>query len=640
MTPRARFSSYLFFWFGYVCLVAVVPVLLPPDPTLPNVAARSGYNTDVAYLVIAAWSVAGLVFFTLAGRLGWLQPVTDPDAARSSPAPPSLLRGWLPCLAVGLLASLLYWPAFLARYGTYIEDSYFLTVLLRMQCGQLPYRDFEFLYGPLMIYPAHYWMNLWGFSMHSYFALLAFLQGAFFAIALRLFQRHVPNVRERYLAFLVFVPFVLDTLTGLNYIGWRVLPAVLAMVMVASRPHKTGASLTAAILTGLQLTYSYEYGAIAMIAVLLMYAAVFAGDRKTAVALPAVVFAVGSLATGMVVTLLLTGESFSDYISATARTLAYAQQTGMGNFRFYWTLNSLALFGLLSVAVAVIGTGLAHIRRIPMNHNDRLLLVSTLFALGSLKIAIQRADIWHITLPFIPLLLALLWRSPRQLFVIGRFTQRAIWLLILVAATTRTIGLMPTGSAMVAGLLRGAQDVLQGKPAEGTVNTRTYCLQSERTHHDPDHVELGELLNSPPLKNRPVVFYGGVWWLGIRAGVCPGGYASYDVMYADSYRPLRDYVHANRDALVVMDVSTYQQLYENALPEAQVAETSMTKRLASWLSSIHYQQKQAEKEIKFELWKQNLGAFLIMNHRPLYRTEKFVVLEQAAGTSPGALPGK
>jgi hypothetical protein len=160
---------------------------------------------------------------------------------------------------VGSLVAFIYWPAFLARYGSYIEDQYFMNVLLRMQSGQIPYRDFEFLYGPLMIYLGHYWINIVGYSLQSYYSLLVCLQVSFFIIALLLFQYHIRDFRERYLAFLLFALFSFDSLLGLNYIGWRIMFSILAIMVVSAKPHNVLYGLIAGGLVAIQLAYSYEY---------------------------------------------------------------------------------------------------------------------------------------------------------------------------------------------------------------------------------------------------------------------------------------------------------------------------------------------------------------------------------------------
>ena len=69
-----------------------------------------------------------------------------------------------------------------------------------------------------------------------------------------------------------------------------------------------------------------------------------------------------------VLTFALTGDTLQDFLAATAYTLNYAQSKGLGSFYFYWTLNSLALFALLSLAVVIVGMGLPKALKTPMQY--------------------------------------------------------------------------------------------------------------------------------------------------------------------------------------------------------------------------------------------------------------------------------
>ncbi len=104
----------------------------------------------------------------------------------------------------------LYAPPFLARYGPYIEDSLFLNYLLRMHCGLTPYRDFQFIYGPLMLYPAFYWTEIFGYSMSSFFGYLSLLEGLQFAVLILVLQRYLPTRSKRYAVFVVWLFRVLS----------------------------------------------------------------------------------------------------------------------------------------------------------------------------------------------------------------------------------------------------------------------------------------------------------------------------------------------------------------------------------------------------------------------------------------------
>ncbi|HAI97507.1 MAG: hypothetical protein CL865_03505 [Cycloclasticus sp.] len=631
MNFRSNHLIILTFWFGYVILLSFLPEAFPPDATLPNVAAHLGYNIKLAYLVIAVWSVFGFLFFAIANTREWISWKTERTPSIDScdkKNTVSLKKCWLSCLTVGSLVAFIYWPAFLARYGSYIEDQYFMNVLLRMQSGQIPYRDFEFLYGPLMIYLGHYWINIVGYSLQSYYSLLVCLQVSFFIIALLLFQYHIRDFRERYLAFLLFALFSFDSLLGLNYIGWRIMFSILAIMVVSAKPHNVLYGLIAGGLVAIQLAYSYEYGIIALISIIAIYCSSFFLQYRKKAFYSCCCFGLTAILLGLIVSTALTGDSFSDYMQAINHTLSYAQSTGLGNFRFYWTLNSLVLFALLSIAVITVGSGLIKMLRSPLIYGDRLLLGCLFFCLGSLRIAIQRADIWHLTLPFIPLIIFFLWRPKTQVFSFCFNTQKVAWLLIVVAVLTRLIGVLPTTSYFVSGLVNGARDMASGVHASGQISSRVFSTLKENTAVEQQAVSIANFFNQPSIRSLPVVFYEDRWGMGIRLGVVPQGYSFYQLMYTDQLKPMRDFLSENNNTLVVMSEESYNFLYENkSIPESQPI-LSITKRIGSWLSSIHYSQKFIEKKIKREMWRQNLGVYL---SRYYIKKEKFgdtVILER------------
>ena len=49
-------------------MLAVGPRLLPPDPTLPNVAAMQGYNIGLAWILIFVWAVLVILLTSLPAR--------------------------------------------------------------------------------------------------------------------------------------------------------------------------------------------------------------------------------------------------------------------------------------------------------------------------------------------------------------------------------------------------------------------------------------------------------------------------------------------------------------------------------------------------------------------------------------------
>ncbi len=611
-------------WLGYVGLLIGVPVVFPPDASLPNVAARSGYNTNVAYLTVAVWTLVGLGYCAFVGRR---QVPVEPGPRLDAASPQRW--AWSECLVAAAAALVVYWPPFLARYAHYSEDSFFMSVLGRMDCGQRPYRDFEFLYGPLMIYPAHAWLTAVGFSMQNYYWCLAVLQGLLFAVVMRVSQAHLPDRRTRYLAFALLSALLFDSLLGLNYLGWRVMPVLLAIVVAAARPYALRASVMAGSLLGLQLNVSFDHGAVAVVAVTLMYAASVL-ERPRRDSLLAAAGLVGScLVVGAGVFLALMGETSADSVGAIAEALRYAQTAGVGNFRFYWTLNSLCLFALLSLAVAIVGSGLPQMRRTTMCYGDRLWLGALLFAVGSLRVAMQRADIWHLTLPFVPLIAVCLWQPAVRVFTVPRHARTWLWVLILGAVLTRAIGLAPTASHFLRGWARGAVDVVSGAPAPTqAISARRHTVQAELSHPDPGTVELARFLASSEQRARPVIFYGDLWWLGLHTGVCPNGYSFFQLMYTDTHRPMTATLNEDEDTLVVMGETNFQRLYDAAPPRSTRYTVTAMQRLGSWLSSIHIDQQPLEAEITYEVWKRNLGDVLVDHYEQIGRFGSVVVLQR------------
>ncbi|HUG61311.1 MAG TPA: hypothetical protein VMP03_05675, partial [Methylomirabilota bacterium] len=361
-------------WAGYIVALGVLPWLAPTDRSLPNVAAQVGYHSAVAGVAVGAWTIAVLVGLAVhAWRKGpSITPVdrgrpADPAGGHQAGRTDTAAWLWLERGVVAAVVALLYWPAFLARYGHYIEDVYFLNVLLRVTCGDIPYRDFEFLYGPLMIAPAILWTGAFGYSLVSYYSLVAIAEVSLAVVILWVFQRHVADWRHRWLGFLVFAPFVFDTLLGLNYTGWRAMPAVLAIMVVAARPQGRRAGVFAGLLVGLQLGYSYEFGLAGLATMGLMYVLLGVGNPPRTAGLA---FGLAALIVGAGVTGAATGGAAGDYVQSTLEVLGSASRDGLGNLPFHWTLNSLALFALLSVAVVMVGRGLPRIRTPHTTYGD------------------------------------------------------------------------------------------------------------------------------------------------------------------------------------------------------------------------------------------------------------------------------
>ena len=208
-----RLSFGLAIYFGYILLLVTVPYGFPPEASLSTAAAEEGYNVLAAHYVVLAWSLVAVLGSAIYWR--WAHrpdsPATEATIGGAATVQRTGKTGYfLEAGCVFLVFVALYAPPFLARYGPYIEDSLFLNYLLRMHCGLTPYRDFQFIYGPLMLYPAFYWTEIFGYSMSSFFGYLSLLEGLQFAVLILVLQRYLPTRSKRYAVFVVWLFRVLS----------------------------------------------------------------------------------------------------------------------------------------------------------------------------------------------------------------------------------------------------------------------------------------------------------------------------------------------------------------------------------------------------------------------------------------------
>jgi hypothetical protein len=624
---------------AFAAFAALVPALLiipkrtPTDDTnIISAAASAGYDTEAAFWTVFVWAVLAISASLLIHRW-WPGRTSDaPGSAEigtvaSGPGPARGKLNWLELLAVFALFALAYFPVFLARNGPYMEDLIFLSALHRMECGQLPYADFAFLYGPLMIYPLWAWSQVFGVSMVSYFGYLAILEGVQFALLMGVLQCFLPDRKSRYWVFLLLLPFLFNTLLGLNYNGIRRLLPALVLVLMAYRPHDRSAIVAGALLLGLTLAYSHEYGMAALLAALGMYGVMFLWGERAAALKSASLFATGGVLVWVAVNLALLGSTASSYVELSTNVAAM-MSSGHAAFRFYWTANSLALFGLLTLACVAVGKGLLPRPDDSLRSGDRLLIGAIVFAIVMLKSGLTRSDLWHLSGGFMALLLAFLLPLPRSSMTMGMAQQRVASALVVVASITYLVGIAPTGSLYAASYVRGLLDLFRAQPAV-EANTRAPSLELERSNPRPEFVSMGSYLAQPERAGRPVLFYGRAWPVPLRVGVCAGDYKLDDLMYTEFRQPESSYLQEHPDALVVMRIDDYERLYglrdpSGAAPRMQITPT---KQLGRWLSTVHYDAAAVEGRLQDEARDRLTGIYVRTRYRLAARFGEHVVLE-------------
>lgn len=624
---------------AFLPLLGIVPYWFSVDPEVASAAASVGYNNQAAYILVVLAALLALGVLAMAGRRGYFDSPGQTSGSTSSSSQAKPLapnkRHILEVGAVFLVVYSLYFPWFLARYGPYIEDSYFLTVLHRMHGGQQPYVDFEFVYGPLMAYLPYFWTKLTGFSMVSYFSFVALLEAVQFALLLVVLQRYFPTFRVRLAVLLLIGAFLFNTLLGPSWNGLRMLLPVFIMVLVATRPNSVLALSMASALLGVLLAYSHDFGIFCLVGVLAIYGLKVVRGQGLASALPAFLIVPLSAVVWSLITVALLGAAFPDYIESTFYTLRRFSAAEAA-FPFYWTVNSLATFGLLVLALVIVGRALGKKGDVQIGAGDLLLFGGLTYSLVALKSGLNRADMWHLASPMLILIFAFVLPLPKQLFAYARPASQLAVALILVMGFTYLAALSPSGSYYARGLLLGFRDTAMSPGQAPTVmaQTRGLTIEPERSFPDPDVMGLGGYLADTERRERPVVLYAGVWGLDKRIGVYKQTYLTDDFLLSDqSGYAVRDFLQARPDAFIVMERQIYQSTFStpdaNIRPEPlRVYAETATKKVLSWLSTVHFNAVEIEHQEKLQRWDRTVGYYVRSHYHQVAEFGDLVVLEQ------------
>lgn len=625
------------FFAGFIPLLLLVPTLVPTDPSVLSAAGVEGYNTTAAYRVALLWCIAGLGIAFAAARGDRLD---DGDRVVSATAPgatPSAGQRWLECGIVAAIIVLALWPPFLVRYGPYIEDSIFATALHRMDGGMVPYRDFEFLYGPLMLVPASWFMSAVGYSLEHYYAYLTGFEVVQYLVLLAFLQHLIPERRTRVVVFVILVGLLMNPLLGLNYNGIRRLLPLAALLLLARNPRSIGHAALAAVLLGLSVAYAHDYSLGSAFASAGLYAILFVRKPSRELIKLSLTFGVVAVGTWLLVSWALLGPDVGAYIADT-RSLVGRFGLGEAGFRFYWTANALAAFGLLSLGVVVAGRALAEQEGLS-GWGDRFFLAALLATLVSLKSGLNRSDVWHLSGAFFPICVAFLLPLPRQAMRWSRTTQQVAVGLTAIVAATHGLGNAPSAAYIAEGWLRGARDVGAGLVARGgcAANTEAPCTENERSHPRADVVAVGTWLAEPAQRGRRVLLYGELWSFGQRLGVYKRDHLNDDFIYDDARGvAVGEWIAAKPGAIVVMTRDWYDRLYAPAGADTIGATApfapSVVKEAGEWLASVHYRGVVVERPLAELRWRRTVGV-RVRQHFTLERTTGALVVLTRRNTS-------
>lgn len=620
-----------------------VLLLLPVVPRYVHATRGTppgGFDPSAAHLLVALAALACIALYAVLARR---EPAAGVEAA---PAHPLVLVDRVrpraeAALVFGLFV-LAYFPPFLQRYGPYGEDSYFLSVLQRVIGGQRPYAEFEFLYGPLLLFPLAGWISAFGYTLRAYYAFLALIEAATFAALTYGLGAVLPDRRQRLLALGVAVVLLVNDNLGLSWIALRrLLPIALLLVYVLrGRTRRAGWAATAGML-GVQILLSLEYAASCVIAlgavgVLESYArrswrpAVRAGLAVGAA------FAVAALlAWGMM------GQDAVEWLAATRRIIAL-RGGGEAAFPFQLSVNAAAVFALLFLGCAWLGAGLARLRGAEPTPGDLFLAASVAYAVVAMKSGLARSDMYHLVPPLLGVAAVLLTRLELSVFRMSPALRKAGIAALALTCLTYLPGLTGAGRLWARGWVLGARDFITRYPVSGVVPaaSRTVLIGRGRTLVNPQWIRLAEYFADPARVSRPVLFYERTWGLDKVVGVAKprGVYPTDDYLVTDEEGlALRRFLARDPTALVVVDTTAWKHLLDSTHTPAYASMfwfgrvRSLPVRFLERWSSSHFGTAVVEERIrKRDRWARTVGGYLREHYAPAEAFGEWIVLARRA----------
>jgi hypothetical protein len=200
--------------------VFILPYLFPPASAILSASSLAGFNNSLAY----AWYVGALVLaaYALAGQVSG-------DGAREAFEGTGPLFVAPPVAVIAVMAAHLgLFVALYARTHGFVfgEPLYFQDAAYRMHAGSVPFVDFVFFYGPLLISPVVFLAGYVGIpAAYGIYYVASYLAGLYllYVVLAALLGRK----RQLVAWYCVFAIGFFNPITGLNYtLGRFLLPIV------------------------------------------------------------------------------------------------------------------------------------------------------------------------------------------------------------------------------------------------------------------------------------------------------------------------------------------------------------------------------------------------------------------------------
>lgn len=412
--PMARLVVAGFAGSALVTGVFVVPFLVAVPPEVVSASALAGYNNTAAYVCyLVLLPGAAVAVSRLLPDCSALPEALPSGASVGLSRPVLLVIAGHVALFVGLYL--------VKGYFVFGDAMYFQQVLARMVGGAVPYRDLNFFYGPVMLYPPYWLSRVVSVSEAYAVYYTAMYLAGLYALAMAV-KVSVGDSKFTGLFVLCALGFFNHTL-GLNYVFVRgLLPAaaVIAFWLYLEKPACGRLGIAAAVLFG-ALAYSPEMGLLATLTNLLV-AALKGGlpmlkawpggmpMRGASVAIGRVLLVCGLAWGGLLVGFYLMDPSFRA-LAAFFKPMVN-QVGGAGNRPIYF---NLPILGLMVVSVLVLGVAIRMVRERPDAPITVLVLALTALSIMMERMAFGVPDSLHVVNNCLPL------------FLLGLFLAARMW---------------------------------------------------------------------------------------------------------------------------------------------------------------------------------------------------------------------
>ncbi len=372
--PRRSTLSVLLVLVAGLVAVFAVPFHVPVAPSISD-SYTFGFNNRAALVLFVLFAFG---FAWWSGGLG-LQPAMPEDGLVAPPMSRRLLRITLGITAV---VTITFWLAY-RSVGAINEGAYLMDRLQHLAAGQSMYRDFEFIYGPLLLeipLQLHGWLHLSLLDAYYLSWILDWIAGVWLLwITVAWCCETSPRKNGIYL--LAFLGFIFSTVSlGLNYTPLRFVAAPFFAAAIGRVLATRRSALPAAVLSlfcaAFILFFSPEQG-IAFCAGTLLFFLLFV-SRSHQQSVPAIaVLLVGAA----VLIALLLHSGVVHYMRGMA--------AGGYNLPLLPSFNTLIELLLLLVAICVLTNSVR--AKSPGGPLEYLILI----ALGALPAAFGRCDGGH-----------------------------------------------------------------------------------------------------------------------------------------------------------------------------------------------------------------------------------------------------